>query len=91
MDSPKKYRLAQLANILNSLDLDEGVRIEGPEVDKTIFISKSASGIFAVEIRRSKSHLNTNVYADIKYFDSTEDLVSFVKSIFRKNASLFVY
>jgi hypothetical protein len=91
MDSPKKHRLAQLANILNSLDIDEGVRIEGPVVDKTIFVSKSASGTFVAEIRRSKAHLNTNAYTNIKYFDSTKDLVSFVNSIFRKNASVFLY
>jgi hypothetical protein len=90
MDSPKKYRLAQLANILNSLDID-GVRIEGPVVHKTIFISKSPSGIFVAEIRRSKAHLNTNFYTEIKYFDSTEDLVSFVNSIFRKKAYVFLY
>ena len=78
-----KDKSKKLANKLLTLDIDEGIRIESSVQEKKIFINKTASGIFVVELITGNA-VNT-VNNDIRYFDFVNDVVKFVKSSFNKH------
>jgi hypothetical protein len=76
----RKDKSKKLANKLLTLDIDEGIRIESSVQKKKIFINKTASGIFVVELITRNA-----VNSDIRYFDFVNDVVKFVKSSFNKH------
>jgi hypothetical protein len=76
----RKDKSKKLANKLLTLDIDEGIRIESSIQKKKIFINKTASGIFVVELITRNA-----VNSDIRYFDFVNDVVKFVKSSFNKH------
>jgi hypothetical protein len=76
----RKDKSKKLANKLLTLDIDEGIRIEPSIPKKKIFINKTASGIFVVELITRNT-----VNSDIRYFDFVNDVVKFVKSSFNKH------
>jgi hypothetical protein len=76
----RKDKSKKLANKLLTLDIDEGIRIESSIPKKKIFINKTASGIFVVELITRNT-----VNSDIRYFDFVNDVVKFVKSSFNKH------
>jgi hypothetical protein len=71
---------------LASLDLDEGIRIEGQSQTPKIFINRNASGNFVVQFVDSMNSLN-----NIKYLYSPAEVMKFVKSTFDKNFSICLY
>ena len=77
MKNCRKDKSEKLANKLLTLDIDEGIRIESSNQEKKIFINKTASGIFVVELI-SRNAVNN----DIRYLDFVKDVVKFVKSSF---------
>ena len=86
MKNCRKDKSEKLSNKLLTLDIDEGIRIESSNQEKKIFINKTASGIFAVElITRNAEN------SDIRYFDFVNDVVKFVKSSFNKHFLISYY
>ncbi|MBV9179105.1 MAG: hypothetical protein JO327_00430 [Nitrososphaeraceae archaeon] len=79
MKNCRKDKSKKLANKLLTLDIDEGIRIDSSIQEKKIFINKTASGIFVVELI-TRNALNS----DIRYFDFVNDVIKFVKSSFNK-------
>jgi hypothetical protein len=80
----KKDEVELLAKRLQTLDIDEGIRIQGSAIQgKKIFVNKNASGIFVVQVavnnQKSSAIYDNN---DIKYFDSAEQVIELVKSQF---------
>ena len=73
-----------------SLDLDEGIRIEGQSQVPKIFINRNASGNFVVQFVDNMDSLNISTN-NIKYFYSTAEVLKFVKSTFDKNFSICLY
>jgi hypothetical protein len=71
---------------LASLDLDEGIRIEGQSQTPKIFINRNASGNFVVQFVDNMNSLN-----NIKYLYSPAEVLKFVKSTFDKNFSICLY
>jgi hypothetical protein len=84
----KEGEARPLAKKLQTMDIDEGVRIEESSIrGKKIFINKNASGRFVVQVV-VKSHYNNN---DIKYFDSAEQVVEFVSLQFDSRFAVVEY
>jgi hypothetical protein len=80
----KKDEVELLAKRLQTLDIDEGIRIQGSAIQgKKIFVNKNASGIFVVQVavnnQKSSAIYDSN---DIKYFDSAEQVIELVNSRF---------
>ena len=80
----KKDEVERLAKKLQTLDIDEGIRIQGSAIQgKKIFVNKNASGIFVVQVavnnQKSSAIYDNN---DIKYFDSAEQVIELVNSQF---------
>ncbi|HZA07474.1 MAG TPA: hypothetical protein VE619_07205 [Nitrososphaeraceae archaeon] len=86
MKNCRKDKPEKLANKLLTLDIDEGIRIESSNQEKKIFINKTASGIFVVELITRNA-----VNGDIRYFDFVKDVVKFVKSSFNKHFLVSYY
>jgi hypothetical protein len=83
----KKYRkrkAERLTKKLQTLDIDEGLRIEESSIQgRKIFINKNASGIFVVQVAVNNQN-SSAIYDnnDIKYFDSVEQVIELVNSQF---------
>ena len=75
---------------LASLDLDEGIRIEGQSQAPRFFVNRNASGNFVVQFVDNMDSLNNSSH-NIQYFYSTADVLKFVKSTFDKNFSICIY
>ena len=80
----------ELTKKLVSLDLDEGIRIEHPDQHKKLFINRNVCGNYVVQSVNEDDD-QFNEINNIQYFSSNTDVVDFVKSIFRKNFSIFLY
>lgn len=89
----KKGKADRLAKKLQTLDIDEGVRIEESSIQaKKIFVNKNASGIFVVQLavnnQKSSAIYDNN---DIKYFDSADQVIEFVNSQFDSRFTVIEY
>ena len=89
----KKGKADRLAKKLQTLDIDEGVRIEESSIQaKKIFVNKNASGIFVVQLavnnQKSSAIYDNN---DIKYFDSADQVIEFVNSQFDSHFTVIEY
>lgn len=83
------YNVKELKNILRSLDSDEGVRIEQLGEQTKMFISKSSSGVFAVQIVIEDSTNDHDV--SVEYLNSVQEVISVIKTVFKEGASYLVY
>jgi len=86
----KICRAKELQRILETLDLDEGVRIEKSGQRYKMFISKSPSGVYIIQVTSGRSQKH-NEDAKVEYLDSTTDVLSMIRSIFQKGASYYIY
>jgi hypothetical protein len=82
----------QLAKKLLTLDIDEGIRIESSVQRKTIFVNKNASDVFVVQLvvdsNNNSSDYDNN---DVRYFDSTDEVIEFVNSHFQNRYTIVEY
>lgn len=83
------YNVKELKNILRSLDSDEGVRIEQLGEQTKMFISKSSSGLFAVQIVSDDSTNDHDV--SVEYLNSVQEVMSVINMEFKDGASYLVY
>ena len=84
----------QLAKKLLTLDIDEGIRIESSiQLKKRIFINKSASDVFVVQLVVNSNNSNSSDYNnnDVRYFDSAEEVIEFVNSHFQNRYTILEY
>jgi hypothetical protein len=82
----------QLAKKLLTLDIDEGIRIESSIQRKRIFVNKNASDVFVVQLVVDRNN-NSSDYDnnDIRYFDSTDEVIEFVNSHFQNRYTIVEY
>ena len=87
----KKGEAKRLAKKLQTLDIDEGIRIEESSFQgKKIFVNKNASGIFVVQlVNNNKCYNNGN--DDIKFFDAAEQLIEFLNLHFNSHFTIVEY
>jgi predicted RNA-binding protein (virulence factor B family) len=77
------------------LDIDEGLRIESSSKDTRLFINKSASATFVLQLCNNKDEKeninNNNNNNNFVYFDSAEELIKYIKIKFGRNFSIWSY
>jgi hypothetical protein len=84
-------RPRDLPRVLKSLEVDEGIRVEGPDEGLRMFVSKSHSGLFAIELvdRFTRNGISTG--SNILYLNSVNDVLLQIRSNFKKEPSYYVY
>jgi hypothetical protein len=90
-----KVKTRDLLRELLSLDIDEGLRIESSSKDTRLFINKSASATFVLQLCNNKDEKeninNNNNNNNFVYFDSAEELIKYIKIKFGRNFSIWSY
>lgn len=81
----------ELPRVLKSLDVDEGIRVEGPDAGLRIFVSKSHSGLFAIELVDKLARNRVSNESNIQYLNSVNDVLLHIRSNFKKEPSYYVY
>jgi hypothetical protein len=90
-----KVKTRDLLGELLSLDIDEGLRIESSSKDTRLFINKSASATFVLQLCNNKDEKeninNNNNNNNFVYFDSAEEVIKYIKIKFGRNFSIWSY
>jgi hypothetical protein len=86
-----KVKTRDLLRELLSLDIDEGLRIESSSKDTRLFVNKSASAIFVLQLCDNNSDKENNDNNNFVYFDSAEEVIKFIKTKFGRNFSIWSY
>ena len=85
-----KVKTRNLTSKLLSLDIDEGLRIESSVSGIRLFINRSASGTFVLQLCNNKND-KQNRNNNFVYFDSAEEVIKFIKVKFGRNFSAWSY
>jgi hypothetical protein len=85
-----KVKTRNLTSKLLSLDIDEGLRIESSVHHIRLFINKSASGTFVLQLCNNKDD-KENRNNNFVYFDSAEEVIKLIKMKFGRNFSVWSY
>jgi hypothetical protein len=80
-----------LPRVLKSLEVDEGIRVEGPDAGLRMFVSKSHSGLFAIELADRLSRNGVSNGSSIQYLNSVNDVLLHIRSNFKKEPSYYLY
>jgi hypothetical protein len=86
-----KVTARDLLRELFSLDIDEGLRIESSSKGTRLFINKTASATFVLQLCNSKAKKLDRNNNNFIYFDSAEDVIKFIKTKFGRNFSIWLY
>lgn len=81
----------ELPRVLKSLEVDEGIRVEGPDAGLRMFVSKSHSGLFAIELVDKLACNGVSNESNIQYLNSVNDVLLHIRSNFKKEPSYYVY
>jgi hypothetical protein len=81
----------ELPRVLKSLEVDEGIKVEGPDAGLRMFVSKSQSGLFAIELVDKLAHNRVSNESNIQYLNSVNDVLLHIRSNFKKEPSYYVY
>jgi hypothetical protein len=81
----------ELPHVLKSLEVDEGIRVEGPDAGLRMFVSKSHSGLFAIELVDRLARNGASDGSNIQYLNSVNDVLLHIRSNFRKEPSFYLY
>lgn len=81
----------ELPRVLKSLEVDEGIRVEGPDAGLKMFVSKSHSGLFAIELVDKLARNGVSNESNIQYLNSVNDVLLHIRSNFKKKPSYYVY
>lgn len=81
----------ELPRVLKSLEVDEGIKVEGPDAGLRMFVSKSQSGLFAIELVDKPAHNRVSNESNIQYLNSVNDVLLHIRSNFKKEPSYYVY
>lgn len=84
-------KLRELPRVLKSLEVDEGIRVEGPDAGLRMFVSKSHSGLFAIELVDRLASNGVSDGSNIQYLNSVNDVLLRIRSNFKKEPSYYVY
>ncbi len=80
-----------MPRVLKSLEVDEGIRVEGPDAGHRMFVSKSHSGLFAIELVDKLARNRVSNESNIQYLNSVNDVLLHIRSNFKKEPSFYVY
>jgi hypothetical protein len=80
-----------LPRVLKSLEVDEGIRVDGADAGLRMFVSKSHSGLFAIELVDKLARNRVSNESNIQYLNSVNDVLLHIRSNFKKEPSYYVY
>jgi hypothetical protein len=86
-----KKNIKKLKTKLNSLDSDEGIKIQSANAPKKLFVNKRSSGAYVMEIVNKTSSNSETKREDIRFFQSLDQLIEFINKIFGKSYSVTEY
>lgn len=81
----------ELPRVLKSLEVDEGIRVDGADAGLRMFVSKSHSGLFAIELVDKLARNRVSNESDIQYLNSVNDVLLHIRSNFKKEPTYYVY
>ena len=81
----------ELPRVLKSLEVDEGIRVDGADARLRMFVSKSHSGLFAIELVDKLARNRVSNESNIQYLNSVNDVLLHIRSNFKKEPSYYVY
>ena len=81
----------ELPRVLKSLEVDEGIRVDGADAGLRMFVSKSHSGLFAIELVDKLARSRVSNESNIQYLNSVNDVLLHIRSNFKKEPSYYVY
>ncbi|MDP9498481.1 MAG: hypothetical protein M3P20_00830 [Thermoproteota archaeon] len=81
----------ELPRVLKSLEVDEGIRVDGADAGLRMFVSKSHSGLFAIELVDKLARNRVSNESNIQYLNSVNDVLLHIRSNFKKEPSYYVY
>ena len=81
----------ELPHVLKSLEVDEGIRVEGPDAGLRMFVSKSHSGLFAIELVDRLASNGVSDGSNIQYLNSVNDVLLHIRSNFKNEPSYYLY
>jgi hypothetical protein len=81
----------ELPRVLRSLEVDEGIRVDGADAGLRMFVSKSHSGLFAIELVDKLARNRVSNESNIQYLNSVNDVLLHIRSNFKKEPSYYVY
>lgn len=85
----RTLKTRELPRVLKSLEVDEGIRVEGSDAGLRMFVSKSHSGLFAIELVDARNRVSNE--SNIQYLNSVNDVLLHIRSNFKKEPSYYVY
>ena len=83
--------MPQLRDILRALEPDEGIRIKDPKSGFRIFISKSYSGHYTIQLVDKSARKSVSRDGSVKYLNSVNDVLLLIKSIFKEEVNYDIY
>ncbi len=86
-----KKNIKKLKTKLNSLDSDEGIKIQSENAPIKLFVNKRSSGAYVMEIVNKTSSNAETKGEDTKFFQSLDQLIEFINKIFGKSYSVMEY
>lgn len=87
----RRFRTRELPRVLKSLEVDEGIRVDGADAGLRMFVSKSHSGLFAIELVDKLARNRVSHESNIQYLNSVNDVLLHIRSNFKKEPSYYVY
>lgn len=87
----RTLRPGDLPHVLKSLEVDEGIRVEGLDAGLKMFVSKSHSGLFAIELADRLARNGVSNGSNIQYLNSVNDVLLHIRSNFKKEPSYYLY
>ena len=81
----------ELPRVLKSLEVDEGIRVDGADAGLRMFVSKNHSGLFAIELVDKLARNRVSNESNIQYLNSVNDVLLHIRSNFKKEPSYYVY
>lgn len=81
----------ELPRVLKSLEVDEGIRVDGADAGLRMFVSKSHSGLFAIELVDKLARNRVSNESNIQYLNSVNDVLLHIRSNFKKEPTYYVY
>jgi hypothetical protein len=81
----------ELPHVLKSLEVDEGIRVEEPDAGLRMFVSKSHSGLFAIELVDRLASNGVSDGSNIQYLNSVNDVLLYIRSNFKNEPSYYLY
>jgi hypothetical protein len=89
--SSQLSKVSRLRSVLRSLEPDEGIRIKDPKSEFRMFITKSHSGLYAVQLVDKRARKRVSHETNLEFLNSAKDVLLLIKSVFKEEPNYETY